>query len=361
MPKFLCLLMLLLLSGCSQISYYDQLLRGQFDLIDKRRALTSVVADPDSAKQLRQRLQIAQQMRDFATEQLALPDNDSYRSYADVGRNAVIYNIFAAPELNLSAYEWCYPMIGCVSYRGYFDRSLAEQEATRLEQQSLETYIADIPAYSTLGWFADPLLNTFIDWPLGLLAELIFHELAHQHLYIADDTDFNEAFATAVGQLGANLWLQQHAPEALAEYQQLKRYQTDFLKLIFELRQKLEQLYASELSPEQKRQRKQALFQNTRAHYQQQKSKVWQNYTGYDRWINEDLNNAKLAPISAYHRAVPAFLQLFAQSEGEFIRFYNQVKQLAALPVDERNTQLKQLISACHAAAYCNANDLARR
>jgi len=347
-----------LLTGCGSLLYYDHLIAGQSQLMQQRRPLTQVNADPATSDALRQRLTQIQNIRAFASQPLNLPDNGSYRSYADLGRSYAVYNVFAAPELSLEPHRWCYPLIGCAAYRGYFDRALAEQEAQRLQQAGFDVYIANVPAYSTLGWLDDPLLNTFIDWPIGLVAELIFHELAHQRLYIENDTAFNEAFASAVGQLGAQRWLSQQAPDKLNDYLSLQRYRNDFLELLFSLRQQLTALYASECDPAAKRRAKQALFTATRQRYESLKSEHWQGFSAYDRWFAGDLSNAKLVPIKAYYTNVPAFLNLFASSGENFERFYHQVEQLAALPPLERGQRLQALNADCHGAARCNANGL---
>jgi predicted aminopeptidase len=350
-----------LLSACTGLQYYDHLLTGQTQLLQQRRPLAEVNADPDISDALRQRLAQMAHLRAFASQQLSLPDNGSYRSYADLQRSYAVYNIFAAPELSLEPYRWCYWLIGCASYRGYFDRALAEQDAQRLQQTGYEVYIANIPAYSTLGWFDDPLLNTFIDWPLGLVAELVIHELTHQRLYIADDTGFNEAFASAVGQLGAQRWLRAQAPDKLEEYQRLHRYRDDFLALLFDLRQQLAALYASERSPAAKQEAKQTLFAATRQRYEALKQEHWQGFAGYDRWFAGPLNNARLVPITAYYTHIPAFLSLFIASGEEFALFYDQVEQLAALPAAERQQRLQALSADCRGVSHCNAADLAHR
>lgn len=351
-----------LLAGCTQLQYYDQLLTGQYQLLQQRRPLAEVSADPATSANLRERLALARQLRDFASQHLGLPDNNSYRTYADLGRPYAVYNVFAAPALSLEPYHWCYPLIGCASYRGYFDRALAEQEAQRLRQAGYDVYIANIPAYSTLGWFDDPLLNTFINWPIGLMAELIFHELAHQRLYIDNDTAFNEAFATAVGQLGAQRWLQRYAPPAaLAEYEALKRYQSDFLALVFELREQLAALYASDLSSAAKQRNKAQLFAVLQHRYQTLKTEHWNGFTGYDPWFGQDLNNARLAPIGTYYQNVPAFKNLFVASGEDFEQFYQQVEQLSILPPSDREQRLYTLSAGCLGAIRCSVNDSVHR
>ncbi len=195
------------LSGCSNLAYYSQAIAGHWQLLHQRRPVDEVLADPATPPVLRQRLETARRLRDFASTELALPDNGSYRSYADLQRPYVVMNVFAAPELSLQLREWCFLVVGCVYYRGYFDADTARQFAATLHARGDDVYLAGIPAYSTLSWFDDPLLNTFVNWPTARLAELMFHELAHQRLFVAGDTDFNEAFATAVGHLGTRHWL----------------------------------------------------------------------------------------------------------------------------------------------------------
>jgi predicted aminopeptidase len=178
-------------SACSSLDYYKQALSGQMEVVSKREPLDEVVQSPDTPEPLRARLRTIQRMRDFASSELALPNNGSYRSYADLGRPFVVWNVFASPELSLEPMEWCYPFVGCLSYRGYFERDEAVQLAAELDGQGMEAWVGGVPAYSTLGWFDDPLLNTFVAWPEGRLAELIFHELAHQRLYLGGETEFN--------------------------------------------------------------------------------------------------------------------------------------------------------------------------
>ena len=201
---------LVLLAGCADLIYYRQAAAGQWELLQARQPVTELLTDPATDPDLRRRLETTQALRDFASTELALPDNNSYRDYADLQRPWVVKNVFAAPELSLEPRRWCFPFVGCLSYRGYFDAVAAQRLVDELRTTGDDVYLAEISAYSTLGWFADPLLNTFIRWPTGRLAELLFHELAHQRLYIAGDTAFNEAFATAVGQLGAERWLERH-------------------------------------------------------------------------------------------------------------------------------------------------------
>jgi predicted aminopeptidase len=305
-----------------------------------------LLTDPATPAVLRQRLETAQAIRAFANTELALPDNGSYRYYADLQRPWVVKNVFAAPELSLEPHQWCFLIVGCLSYRGYFAPETAQELAEALRADGDDVYVADISAYSTLGWFDDPLLNTFIHWPDGRLAELLFHELAHQRLYVADDTAFNEAYATAVGRLGAERWLeQQGAVQDREKYAADVQQREQFLQLTTETREQLAALYASSRSAAEKRAGKQRILAELRERYQALKQ-VWGGYAGYDRWFAQDLNNAKLAGVSTYHRQVPAFLALFEREGRDFAAFHQAAEAIGQLPPAEREGALRTLRSS---------------
>ncbi len=337
-----------LLSGCPSLPYYSQAVAGHWQLLNARRPLAEVLADPATTPTLRKRLETAHVLRDFASGVLALPDNGSYRYYADLRRPYVVRNVFATPELSLEPRRWCFWVVGCVSYRGYYDADAAQQFANWLREQGDDVYLADIPAYSTLGWFADPLLNTFIHWPPGRLAELLFHELAHQRLYISNATDFNESFATAVGRLGARLWLARYAsPQAQTNYEiSLCRFET-LLDLIAATRQALIQLYAAPSSPAAKRAGKHRLLAELQADYRRLKQQ-WRGDTTYDAWF-QHVNNAKLAALDSYTRFVPAFEHLFATTGQDFPAFYQAVQDLGELSAEQREVQLQVLLKEADA------------
>ena len=331
------------LASCADLTYYRQAAAGQWALLQARRPVTEWLADPATSPELRQRLTIARELRAFASVELALPDNGSYQTYADLQRPWVVKNLFAAPELALEPRRWCFWIIGCLSYRGYFDVDAAEQLADELRATGDDVYVADIPAYSTLGWFDDPLLNTFIQWPTARLAELLFHELAHQRLYIADDSAFNEAFATAVGQLGVERWLAQHAiGRERQDYAADLRRREQFLQLAAETRERLAVVYAGSGDAAGKRADKQQILAELRDRYQELKQN-WGGYAGYDHWFAQDLNNAKLAGVSTYHRLAPAFMALFAQEGQDFSAFYRAAEQIGQLPPMARETRLQAL------------------
>lgn len=334
------------LSGCAELSYYRQAASGHWSLLRVRRPVAELIADSATPSELRQRLAVTQTLRAFASEELGLPDNGSYRDYADLGRPYAVRNVFAAPELSLEPRQWCYLTVGCLSYRGYFDTDAAQRFADELRAAGDDVYVADIPAYSTLGWFDDPLLNTFIDWPVGRLAELIFHELAHQRLYIAGDTPFNEAFATAVGRLGARRWLQQQGTvRQSAAYETDCRRREEFLQAIAMTREQLQAVYDSLRADAEKRVEKARILTALRARYGQLKQQ-WRGYAGYDRWFAQDLNNAKLAGNHSYYRWVPAFLALYEQEGRDFTAFYRAVEVMGRLPPAERDNRLTLLATA---------------
>lgn len=336
---------LALLAGCADLAYYRQAAAGQWELLRARRSVAELLADPAIDPELRRRLEITQALRDFASADLALPDNKSYRDYADLQRPWVVKNVFAAPELSLEPRRWCFLIAGCLSYRGYFDAAAAQRLVDELRVTGDDVYLAEISAYSTLGWFADPLLDTFIHWPTGRLAELLFHELAHQRLYIANDTAFNEAFATAVGQLGAERWLERHgSTEEREEFAADLRRREAFLNLVTETRVRLATLYASPADDAEKRAGKQRILAELQSRHQDLRQ-AWGGYAGYDRWFARDLNNAKLAGVSTYYRWVPAFVALFEQEARDFPAFYRAVEALGRLPFAEREARLEALLA----------------
>lgn len=334
------------LLSCADLAYYRQAVMGQWELAQARRPIAEVLADPLLTPELRQRLEIAQTLRHFASIELGLPNNSSYSDYADLGRPYVVKSVFAAPELALEPRRWCYVAVGCLSYRGFFDAAAAQRFANELRAAGDDVYVADTPAYSTLGWFNDPLLNTFVYWPVTRLAELLFHELAHQRLYIADDTAFNEAFATAVGYLGVERWLQQQGSQReLEQYQTDRRRRSEFLQLVAHTRTRLASVYATADTAAAKRIEKQTILTETLAQYHQLKQQ-WGGYSGYDRWFAEDFNNAKLAGNGVYNDWVPAFLTLYEREGRDVVAFYKAVDALGQLPAAERIVRLNALLPA---------------
>jgi predicted aminopeptidase len=334
-----------LASGCSSLGYYGQSIAGHLDLMQRARPVDDWLAEPATDALLRERLQLAQRLRDWAVAEVALPDNRSYRAYAELGRTAAVWNVAAAPALSLKLRTWCFPIMGCVGYRGYFDRAAADALAAQLRDQGLEVTVYGVPAYSTLGWSnwlgGDPLLNTFIRWPEGELARMLFHELAHQIVYVDDDTTFNESFATAVERIAGRRWLDERAgPAARAEYAVLEQRRQDFRALTGRTRAALEAVYADpELDPAASRHAKDNLMAQMRTEYAALKAGPWRGFTGYDGWF-ENANNASLGIQAAYFELVPDFERLYDREGRDFKRFYAAVRQLAALPKAERLARL---------------------
>jgi predicted aminopeptidase len=314
---------------------------GQLQLLWAREPVSKVIADPGRDQQLRTHLTQSQKARTFASQQLHLPDNQSYRLYADIGRPFVVWNVFATPEFSLAPQNHCFPVAGCVAYRGFYSQSAARGEAALQRLQGMDVSIGGVEAYSTLGWFNDPIISSMMGWGDERLATLIFHELAHQRFYVKDDTEFNESFATFVEQEGTRQWraVLGLAPENGAQEQ----HRDQFIRLVLDTRKRLERLYALPLPADQMRQRKAAEFERLRGEYRQLRDSQWAGDKRYDAWINAPMNNARLLPFGLYDQWVPAFAALFRQVDGDWVRFYLAVEKLGALPVRERKATLKVL------------------
>jgi len=335
-------------SGCSTIGYYAQAATGHLALLEAARPVPDWLADPATSAALKQRLVLAEQIRDFAVSELGEPDNASYRRYADLHRPAAVWNVVAAPELSLVSKTWCFPVVGCVGYRGYYERAGADALAAELHGEGLDVSVYGVPAYSTLGrlptggWFADPLLNTFIDYPEGELARLIFHELAHQVAFAPGDTLFNESFASTVEKIGAELWLARHAGAAArSDYDRAEARRADFAALTARYRDQLLALYASAANDAEKRAGKAELLTRLRADYAVMKVTRWGGYAGYDGWFAR-ANNAAFAILVSYTALVPAFERMYVREGRDFGRFYAEVRRVAALAPAERRAALER-------------------
>ncbi len=340
--RFVPLLAAVLLNGCSSVGYYGQLAQGQWQLLRARQPVEQVMADPASSPQLRARLQHAEQARVFASQQLKLPDNRSYRVYADLGRPYVVWNVFATPELSLQPVTHCFPIAGCVAYRGYYRQGAARGAAALMRQAGMDVYVGGVEAYSTLGWFDDPLLSSMVGWGDERLASLIFHELAHQRFYVQDDTAFNESFATFVEQQGARQWRAARGLAAIEDDQAGQRDQ--FIRLVLASRERLQGIYAGPLDDAHKRAAKQAEFERLRREYRQVRDGQWGGDTRYDAWMYGPMNNAKLLPFGLYDQWVPAFAALFREVDGNWTRFYQRVEALGRLPGEARKAALERLV-----------------
>jgi predicted aminopeptidase len=332
-------------SGCSTLGYYAQSARGHLGVVAAARPVSEWLADPGTPPKLKERLALSQRMRDFAIAELAEPVNASYRRYADLHRSAAVWNVVAAPELSLVLKTWCFAVVGCVGYRGYYDEAAAAAEAEALRSQGLEVAVYPVPAYSTLGklpgrWFADPLLNTFIDYPEADLARLVFHELAHQIAFAPGDTQFNESFATTVEAIGSERWLVAHASASVrAEHARVESRRADFRELTLRYRDRLQALYTGPGSDAAKREGKAALFAAMRAEHVALKASRWNGYAGYDGWFAR-ADNAAIGVLAAYNQLVPDFERMFEREGRDFPRFYGEVRRLAALPMADRRRQL---------------------
>ena len=335
-------------TGCSTFAYYGQAAAGHVSMMADAQPIDRLLADSQTPERLKTQLEKARQMRAFASRALGLPDNASYTAYTDLKRPAVVWNVFATPELSLSLKTWCYPMFGCAGYRGYFDRARADALAAELRAQGYDVNVGGVPAYSTLGWMnwagGDPLLNTFIFWPDAELARLIFHELAHQVVYVKDDTVFNESFATAVERAGVQRWLAQHGNDELrAAWAAYELRRADFLALLLEHRKLLEAAYASTASQDDKRARKREVIARLKSEHERIKRERWNNFAGYDRFFAQDLNGAHLAAVGAYNDLVPAFEALLVRVGGDLPKFYAEVKRIGALAHAHRRAELHSM------------------
>ena len=329
------------LSACSTIGYYGHLARGEYSMLAAREPIARVIADPATDATLKARLELAQQARAFASDKLGLPRNASYTNYADLKRPYATWNVFAAPEFSVQGVEHCYLLVGCLAYRGYFDRERADAEAARLHANGLDTWVGGSAAYSTLGWFADPVLNTMLRWDDDELAATIFHELAHQRLFVKGDTEFNESFATFVQYEGLREW---RAARGLPlEDDAGRKRQDEFERLVLDTRERLRLLYATALPPEEMRARKREEIERLRAEYSRLRETLWQGKGGYEEWINSDINNAKLLPFGLYRRWVPAFSAVFAHQGGQWTAFYAAVAKIARLDAAARVRELSGL------------------
>lgn len=338
-----------LLASCSSLNYYRQAAQGQLDLLAEARPIDEWLSDSAIDPKLKLRLETARQIRTFAVRELGLPDNKSYRNYAALKRPFVLWNVVAAPELSVKPIQWCFPIAGCVSYRGYYSKDDASAYAKTLREQGNDVQVGGVPAYSTLGWFNDPLISTFINYPDAELARLIFHELSHQVVYVAGDSQFNESFASAVEEAGVERWLAGFGNDAMrASYARYQGRKQQFVALLLGCRKALENLYASDLPVAARRAGKARLFQQLQSDYQQLKVS-WGGYAGYDRFFAEPLSNAHLAAIATYTDLVPAFRALLAR-EKTFPQFYAAAKALSELDKDERTRRLKLLAATAPAS-----------
>ena len=320
------------LTGCS--SYYGQLAVGQLELLRQRQPVAAIIDNPQTDPQLRQRLALALQARRFASSTLALPDNDSYRVYADIQRPYVVWNVFATEEFSVAPVTPCFPIAGCVAYRGYYREGRARGAAALLTNKGYDTLVAGVQAYSTLGWFDDPLLSTMLRWDDERLAGLIFHELAHQRLYVPGDTAFNESYASFVEREGLRQWRTSRGLPPSSE--EVREQYADLSTLALSTRERLAAIYASGMSESQMRTAKRDEFMRMRQAYRELRNERWNGDGRFDRWMAQPLNNASLVPFGLYDQWAPAFTALFEEVEGDWGRFHANVQAMGKLHKDTR-------------------------
>jgi predicted aminopeptidase len=331
-PRIIAATVLGLMSSITCGCYLLESAQGQLALMSKREPIARVIENPSTPPALRSQLEEVWSIRDFASRELGLPDNGSYRSYADVGRPYVVWNVVAAPQFSVDAKEWCYPIVGCVAYRGYFVEARARSFAARARARGMDVAVGGVAAYSTLGHFNDPILNTMVSWNDVELAAIVFHELTHQMIYLPDDASFDEALATTVEEEGVRRWLVAQGREAdLAEHVVQQEHYLQVIEMLRRTRTELRHLYASALDPGQMRQRKSAVFAALREAYARLKAQWSGRHAPFEGWFAGEINNAHLASVATYYDCVPGFQRELAAAGGDLNAFYRRVRELSKL------------------------------
>lgn len=330
----------LTVSACSSFGYYMDLMAGHSELLEQQKPVADILAEKETKPKLRQLLKTSQNIRDFASKELYLPENDSYRMYADLKRPFAVWNVVAAKEFSVKPKKWCFLFVGCLSYRGYFSKEDATAYANELKKEGYDVYVAGANAYSTLGWFDDPLLNTMMYKSEARRAGIIFHELAHQVVYIDDDSAFNEAFATTVEQEGIRRWLEKNRDKKkYKEYLIDKKRDSQLNQLLQETRENLKELYVTKISDKEKRIAKKEIFSLMQKKYYGLK-KLWGGYKVYDSWMKQDLNNSHLLLIATYHELVPSFKAMLKKENYDMQKFYLAVEKFSELNKQDRKKEL---------------------
>lgn len=348
-PLIITITLTAILSSCSTLSYYGQSVSGHLQLLRAREDIEIVLQSANTLPELKNQLHRVSEIRRFASEVLGLPDNNSYKSYADIGRKYIVWNVFATPALSLQPHQSCFLIIGCLSYRGYYKKVDALAYMHRLEAEGFDVYLGGVVAYSTLGWFDDPVLKGMLERNDIDLARLIFHELAHQQLYIKNDSEFNEAFADAVALIGLEYWLETHTTtEQIRDFEEQLTRENQFIELVLSYQHRLNQLYNSAVPDEQKRLQKTALFTDLQFSYEQLRAN-WGGHSEYDKWFKHKLNNAKIAAISTYQNLVPQFLAVYEATGRNMRDFFSRIEQIGKCESDQRRQLLhsRPQITAC--------------
>lgn len=321
--------LLLSAGGCATLGWYGQAARGQMELLLKRKDIEKLIASPDTPEERRRKLELVLAVREFAGDELGLPDDGSYSGFVRLDRDAVVYNVIAAAEFSVTPRTWCYPLVGCLAYRGYFDRDAAERRAEILADKGFDVMVSPVAAYSTLGRFNDPVTSPMLEFSDVRLAGLLFHELAHQRLFVKGETDFNEAYATAVEREGVRRWLLHlEKRQALADWEESRRIESKFTEMLLQARAELEALYSRDLAPEDMRREKQAVFEALQRRHAELAQETGDHR--FDAWMRQELNNAHLALLATYEAGTDAFGHLLAEYDGDFERFHQAVERLAA-------------------------------
>jgi len=336
------LLLIMMNISCSRFIYYGQAVRGHLEIVTRMHRIDQLIAQETVDQETEARLQEILDIREYASKELLLPDNDSYKTYAELGREYVVWNVIAAPEFSMQPQVWCFPIVGCLPYRGYFSRETALKYARELELQGNDVYVGGVSAYSTLGWFDDPVLDTMLKHGMTWAARIIFHELAHQKMYIRDDAELNEAFADTVATIGVQKWLK--ATRQNVEYEHfnaLLAREKQFYALISEFRDRYRTLYAEDQPVALKRLAKAALFEDMRRAYLSIQAS-WGGYDEYRSWFNDGPNNARMATIITYKELEPGLSALYQATGGNLQEFYRIVQALARYEPEERRKVLNQ-------------------
>ncbi len=341
LQRSLLVMWTLFASSCADVRYYTHVTGGQLALAHARKPLDDVIAAPATDPKLATRLRLARDARHFASQRLGLPDNTSYATYVELHRPYVVWNVFAAPRYSVDPVLHCFPVAGCVPYRGYFDEAMAKDAAARLEVEGNDVFVGGVAAYSTLGWFADPILSSMLRWDDDELAATIFHELAHQLVYVKDDTAFNESFASFVQREGLREW---RAARGLPEGDDLDRRRDDeFVRLVLDLRERLRLFYAGLRDADELEKGKRREFEDFRERYRQWRDAHWPDDHARDAFVTAPLNNATLLPFGLYDQWTPAFAALFREAGGDWPRFYARVRALAREAKAPRDVALSKL------------------
>lgn len=331
------------LAACADLRYYAHVTHGEGALLLKRRPVSKVIDDPATDPKLASRLKLSQQARQFASDRLDLPRNRSYTYYVQLHRPYVVWNVYATPRYSVEAVPQCFPIAGCVAYRGWFDEQKARAGGERLRAQGYDVYIGGVSAYSTLGWFSDPILSSMMRWDDDELVGTIFHELAHQKIYVKGDTAFNESYAMFVEDQGLREWHRARGEPVGDDHEQAM--EDGFTKLVLDLRERLKELYASGASVSVMEEGKQHEIEAFRTRYVAWRDRNWPNDHRYDRWVAQSINNATLLPFGLYDQWKPAFAMLFKQAGDRWPPFFEQVRELAKEPKAERENALRALLS----------------